>query len=178
MKTIKFILPLLSLLTVACRDVPVVDVAQPKGDTLKESLINANRIIAQSEEQQIDAWLARRGWQLDRLSDGVRVSEMGNCETYLGAAIDYDDTVDIAYNVLTLGGDTIYRTREERIVAGRHKPVHGLDAALRTLHEGALALVIVPSEQAYGVVGDGDRIRSRMVLVYNVEVKKVTKSIN
>lgn len=175
MKTVKLILPLLCLLAVACRDVPVVDVAPQKGDTLKDSMINANRIIAKSESQQIDAWLERRGWQFEQLTDGVRVSEMGNSETHLGAAIGYEDTVDIAYSVLTLGGDTIYRSREERVVAGHLKPTRGLDAALRTLHDGATALVVVPSEQAYGVVGDGNRIRTRMVLVYSVEVKNVNK---
>ena len=72
--------------------------------------------------------------------------------------------------MLTLGGDTLYSRREEEVVAGHLKPTRGLDAALRTLHEGASALVVVPSEQAYGVVGDGDRIRSRTVLVYQLEV--------
>lgn len=161
---------MLCLLAVACRDVPVVDVAPQKGDTLKENMINANRIIAQSEEQQIDAYLSRHGWKPERLTGGVRVSEMGNSETHLHHAIGYEDTVDIAYCVLTLGGDTLYNRREEEVVAGHLKPTRGLDAALLTLHEGASALVVMPSEQAYGVVGDGDRIRSRTVLVYQLEV--------
>lgn len=151
-----------------CREVPTYEVGAPKGDSLQEKMIGANRLIAQSEESQIDAYLQRRGWQLDRLADGVRVSEMGNGETALGHKITADDTVDMAYSVLTLGGDTIYSHRTERVVAGRLKPTRGLDAALQTLHEGATALVIVPSEQAYGVVGDGEKIGSRMVLVYEV----------
>lgn len=173
MKTSKFILPILCLLAVACRDVPVLNITQQKGDTLKESLINANRIIAQSEEQQIDAWLSRRGWQTECLSGGVRVLEMGNCETHRNVAVDYEDTINISYCVLTLGGDTLYGWREERLVAGHLQPTRGLDAALRTLREGVRALVIVPSEQAYGVLGDGDRIDTRMVLVYWVNVLAV-----
>lgn len=156
------------LLAVACREVPKVDIVPEKGDTLKENMINANRIIAQSEEQQIEAWIARRGGQMVQLLGGVRVAESG---THLGAKIDYEDTVDIAYSVLTLGGDTIYRHREEQVVAGHLKPTRGLDAALRTLHRGATARVIVPSEQGYGVIGDGDRINTRMVLVYELEIK-------
>lgn len=175
MKTVKFILPLLCLLAVACRDVPVVDVAPQKGDTLKENLINANRIIAQSEAQQIDAWLERRGWTKDRLANGVWVAEYENSESAPGALVGYEDTVALRYCVETLGGNELYGWRTDTVVCGHLQPTRGLDAALRTLHSGVMARVIVPSEQAYGVVGDGDRIRSRMVLVYTVEIKNVKK---
>ena len=178
MKTAKYILPLLCLLAVACNHVPTYDIGAPKGDTLKENLINANRIIAQSEEQQIDAYLERRGWPKGKLSNGVWVAEYGNSEVPLGTAIGYEDTVAISYRVSTLGGNDIYDWRTDTVVCGHLKPTRGLDAALRTLHENATARVIVPSEQAYGVVGDGDLIRSRMVLVYLVEVKEVKKCIN
>jgi hypothetical protein len=30
--------------------------------------------------------------------------------------------------------------------------------------------VIVPSNEAYGMIGDGDRIASRKILIYNVAV--------
>ena len=175
MKTSKYILPILCLLAVACREVPSYDMVASKGDTLKENMINANRIISQSEEQQIDAYLTRRGWQLERLTGGVRASEMGNSDTHLGTKVEYEDTVDVVYSVLTLGGDTIYGRREERLVAGHLQPTRGFDIALRTLHEGAQALIIVPSEQAYGLMGDGDRIRTRTVLVYDMSVLKIRK---
>jgi len=162
---------LLALLVASCRDVPVVDIAPQKGDTLKENMINANRIIAQSEAQQIDAYLERRGWSTEKLSNGVWVAEYKNSEVPLGQAIGYEDTVAIRYCVSTLGGDKLYDWRTDTVVCGRLQPTRGLDAALRTLHRGASARVIVPSEQGYGLVGDGDRINTRMVLVYEMEVK-------
>ena len=166
------LLPLLCLLAVGCREVPTYDVATaPKGDTLKENMIRANRIISQSEAQQIDAYLERRGWPKERIADGVWVAEYANSEVPLGAAVDYEDTVALRYCVETLGGTEIYGWRTDTVVCGRMQPTRGLDAALRRLHYGATAHVIVPSEMAYGVVGDGDRIRSRMVLVYTVEVR-------
>lgn len=178
MKTVKYILPLLFLLAAACREVPSYDLAAPKGDTLKENLINANRIIAQSEEQQIDAYLERRGWPKKKLSNGVWVAEYENSEVAPGRAIGYEDTVAIRYSVSTLGGNDIYDWRTDTVIAGHLQPTRGLDAALRTLHENTTARVIVPSEQAYGIVGDGDRIRTRTVLVYIVEVKQVKQCIN
>ena len=170
MKIAKYILPLLCLLAVACREVPTYDIAAPKGDTLEERMIGANRIIAQSEGQQIDAWLERRGWSKEKLPNGVWVAEYANSEVPLGQAICYEDTVVLRYSVSTLGGDELYGWRTDTVVCGRLQPTRGLDAALRTLHRGASARVIVPSEQGYGVIGDGDRIKSRMVLVYEVEI--------
>lgn len=149
-----------------------------KGDTLKENLINANRIIAQSEEQQIDAYLERRGWSKEKMSNGVWVAEYANSEVALGPAIGHEDTVAIRYCVSTLGGDDIYDWRTDTVVAGHLKPTRGLDAAIRTLHGNSTARVIVPSDQGYGIVGDGDRIRTRTVLVYIVEVKQVKQYIN
>lgn len=152
---------------VSCREVPTYDVTQPKGDTLKERMIGANRIISQSEEQQIDSYVARRGWQMQRLADGARVMVTRQGQ---GAVIGYEDTVDILYRVENLAGKVIYDSVQEQVVAGHLKPTRGLDAAIRTLRRGAEAKVILPSEQAYGVVGDTEKIGSRVVLIYTVEV--------
>lgn len=165
------ILPFLFLIFSACRDVPVVDIQASKGDTLKENMMNANRIIAESEEVRIDAYEQRHGWEMKKLSGGVRVME-----TIAGKTrIDYEDTITIHYSVQAINGAQIYNDREETVVAGRMQPVAGMDAALRTLSEGSKAQIILPSHQAYGVAGDGDRISSRMILVYDLEVKKVKK---
>lgn len=163
---------LLSVAVAGCGDVPVVEVQAPKGDTLKESLINANRHIANSEATQIDSYAARRGWKMKQLSSGARVMETrrGN-----GTKVEYEDTVSIRYSVEAINGVMIYKNREETVVSGQLQPNRGLDAALRELWEGGRARVILPSEQAYGVAGDGERVTSRMVLIYDVEVLKVKK---
>lgn len=154
----------------SCGDVPVVDVQPAKGDTLKENLINANRVIAQNEETQIDAYVERRGRQMQRLACGARVVETHGSH---GPQVGYEDTVAIRYSVEAINGTVIYSNLCDTVVSGRLQPTRGLDAALRTLGEGSKAVVILPSEQAYGVAGDGDRVKSRMVLIYNVEVLKV-----
>lgn len=163
---------LLSAIVAGCGEVPVVDVQAPKGDTLKENLINANRHIANSEATQIEAYAARRGWNMMRLEGGARVmtTRVGD-----GPKVEYEDTVSIRYSVEAINGVTIYKDQEETVVSGQLQPNRGLDAALRILSEGSRAKVILPSEQAFGVAGDGNRVKSRMVLIYDVEVLKVKK---
>ncbi len=159
------------LLAAGCREVPTYDVTPTAKEGLQEKMIGANRLISKSEAQQIDAYLERRGWDKTRIANGVWVAEYTNSEVPLGAAIDYEDTVALRYRVETLGGKEIYAWSEDTVVCGRMKPTRGLDAALRTLHAGATARVIVPSEMAYGVVGDGDRIGRRTVLVDEVVIE-------
>lgn len=157
----------------SCGDVPVVDMQPAKGDSLKENMINANRVIAHSEETQIDSYASRRGWQMQRLTGGARVLETrrGN-----GSKVGYEDMVIISYRMEAINGAVIYDNLRDTVVAGRMQPTRGLDAALRTLSEGSKAKVILPSEQAYGVAGDGNRVTSRMILVCDVEVLKVKKT--
>ncbi len=162
---------LLALLPVACREVPTVDLTTPPATPLQEQMIGANRIISQSEAGQIDAYLDRRGWSKEKLPNGVWVAEYENSEVPLGKAIGYEDTVVIRYHVESLAGETLYDNCRDTVVVGRLKPNRGVDAALRTLHHGATARVIVPSEQGFGVVGDGDRIGSRMILCYTLFIE-------
>ena len=60
----------------------------------------------------------------------------------------------------------------DTVVVGRLQPTRGIDAALRTLRHGDRARIILPSEQAYGVLGDGHRITTRMVLIYDLTVNQ------
>lgn len=152
----------------ACNNVPVVETAEPAGRDMTENLINANRYMTQGEETSIDAYASRRGWKMTVLPCGARimVTEEGK-----GAPVAYDETVIISYRVEDLGGKTIYNNQLDTVVAGRLQPTRGLDAALLTMRHGGKARVIVPSELAYGMVGDGDRIGQRMALVYDVKVE-------
>ena len=161
-----YILAIVAALFGACRDVPVVETESPAAD-LTENLINANRYIAQSEEAQIEAYAQRRGWTMTTLPCGARimVTDAGR-----GKAVMPDETVIIDYSVGAINGQTIYSHVTDTVVAGHLQPTRGLDAALLTMRHGGRARVILPSEQAYGVVGDGDRIGTRTVLVYDVRV--------
>ena len=154
-------------MTIACREVPSIDVGSSTQDeSLQEKMIGANRLIAQSEEQQIASYVSRRGWQMQRTADGVRVMET-SCPLSADR-VEYADTVVTVYNVEALNGKQIYRNVADTLTVGRRRPTRGFDSALLLLHYGGTARVIVPSEQAYGVVGDGGNIGSRMVLVYEI----------
>ena len=173
MKTNKFILPLLCLLAVACREVPSYDVVSDKESDLKENMINANRLIAKSEAQQIDSYITRRGWQMEHVGDGVRVMVTARGD---GRRLQREDTVVVTYSVEALNGIALYDGCRDTLVVGHLQPNRGVDAVVRTLSAGAEAVAILPSEQAFGVVGDGDRIGNRMILIYKLKIEKTIPS--
>ena len=88
-----------------------------------------------------------------------------------GNAVKPDETLIISYRVEAINGTVIYNNVLDTVVAGRLQPTRGLDAAILTLRHGSHARVILPSDEAYGVVGDGNRIGQRMVLVYDVRIE-------
>jgi FKBP-type peptidyl-prolyl cis-trans isomerase len=161
-----------AMLLTGCNNVPVVDIQPSKGDTLKENIINANRYLAQGEETQIDAYAERRKWQMRRLPSGVRVMETSSAAPK-AEQIDYEDRVALSYRLEAINGNVIYSHIDDTVTVGHLEPTRGLDAAMRTLHNGSSAKVIVPSAEGYGVVGDGNAVGSRMILVYDLKVKKI-----
>ena len=162
----------LLLLCYACNNTPIIEVDNDNDNELDERLLNANKYISRSEQTQIDGFVARNGWDMTTLSSGVRIQEhsIGS-----GRKIDYEDTVTIRYTIETITGIVIYKDVEETLVIGHNNTIIGLDAALRSLHFGSHARLIIPSDMAYGIVGDGDRIPSRTVLYYQLEIDNMER---
>lgn len=157
-----------SALLAACHNDPPM-VGRPTSNTpnIKEHLINANRTIAQSEETSIDEYIARRNWNMVKLPEGVRLWEY---EKGKGMKIDVEDSVHISYNVEAINGKLIYNDIKEDFVAGRRQQMIGLDQAVLQLSVGSKAKVILPSNLAYGIGGDGDRIPQSAILVIDLQI--------
>ena len=164
----KRLLPLLfALLAVACHQPPVIDATQPQGADIKENLINANRVIGQAEDTQIRSYAARRGWQPQQCSNGAYLERT---RPGSGPLLEDDDTVALAYRVEALNGSVLYDGVRDTVVLGQHQPTVGVDAALHGQQRGSTLRLLLPSSLAYGVVGDGDKVPARTVLVYHISI--------
>lgn len=158
---------MVSLVAAGCNRTPVIDTQQDTQPSIEENIINANKVIASAEETQIDEYLSRHQWQMTRMGDGTRYEEYAPAK---GNKLDYEDHVTVTYRLEALNGNVIYQEQTDTVTLGRHQPNEGLDNALRQLHRGSKARVIVPSAVGYGIAGDGDRVPARTVLVYNLKV--------
>ena len=144
---------------------PVIDVGADNSTRYKENMINANRVVIQSEATQIEGYLQRRGMETTALPCGALYHEYthGN-----GGTIAPDDTVVVTYRLEALDGTPFYTRQTDTLTVGRRQVTVALDDLLLQVPYGSQAWLIAPSNAAYGVVGDGDRVPSRTVIVYNI----------
>lgn len=161
------LLTLLALLCTACGDnVPIIEVDN-SGEQLKENMINANRVVIQSEKTQIESYVQRHGWSMQPLSCGAccSIANPGS-----GKAVLNDDTVAVTYRLEALDGTPFYTNQTDTLVVGRRQVTQALDDLLPLMRCGETeAVLIAPSNCAYGVAGDGDRVPSRAVIVYMIK---------
>lgn len=163
------ILAFITFITTGCHNDPPVVVVPNSGNNMKENMINANKTIAKSEETSIDEYIARRGWNMVKLSSGARYWEYEQGD---GPKVEYEDSVYIRYNLEAINGKTIYSDVDEAFVAGRRQKMIGLDDVVLQLHHGSRARVILPSNLGFGIGGDGDRITQSAILVFDIYIKK------
>jgi len=76
--------------------------------------------------------------------------------------------VRVAYRLEGLDGTPFYTHQVDTLTVGRREVTAALDDLLQQMRYGSKAFLIAPSNSAYGVVGDGDRVPSRTVIIYNV----------
>lgn len=139
----------------------------------KSDLQNANKIYQQNEAFQMDDYARRNGWKMQQTASGVRymIYKKGN-----GRAIENELIVRFNFRVNLLNDVVCYDSGKEgpkEIRMGYADVVSGLEEALLLLHEGDKAKVIIPSHLAYGWLGDSEKIPTRAVLIYDVEILKV-----
>lgn len=157
----------LALSLAGCRDrIPTIELEGDKTAAVKENMINANRVVIQSEATQIESYLQRRGWETLPLPCGAcyKVQTKGD-----GSSVQPEDTVVVKYRLERLDGSPIYRHQTDTLVVGHRDVTVALDDLLQLLTYGSRAWLIAPSNTAYGVVGDGDRVESRTVIVYDIQ---------
>jgi len=90
-----------------------------------------------------------------------------------GASPRKGDIACIKYSVSRINGDLVYRSDSItpfEFETGKAKVPNGLEEAVLLMKTGDHAKLIVPSHLAFGLLGDMDKIISRQILVYDLEL--------
>ena len=77
------------------------------------------------------------------------------------------------FELRSIAGDVIYSSENDGVksfVIGDGSVEAGLDEAVRHLHRGDLAKVIIPSHLGYGLHGDDRSIPEYATLVYVIKI--------
>lgn len=166
------VIMLLALLMASCHEKPH-PVAPPSDAQLKESLEKANRVLANDEEEDIESYVRRHQWDMVSTGTGLRYEIVQQGE---GPLIQAGQLVTMEYVLYDIFGDVVYSSENDGVMqflVGQGAEVAGLDEAVRHLHRGDVAHVIVPSHLGYGLLGDQESVPGRATLIYTLKIIEV-----
>ncbi len=157
---------LVFVLTACNHERPAGENARQK-EVLSEQLINVNKTMVRTEDELIEDFIHRYGWNMNKTGTGLRYM------IYFGgqgpvAAPGMKAT--ITCSVVLLNGDTCYPSLTRSFIIGKETVESGIDEGIRLMHEGDKAKFILPSHLAFGLLGDRKSIPQRATLVYDVHL--------
>lgn len=166
------VLVVVFILLCSCAEKPK-EKSQVSDSQIKESLEKANRYLANDEEEDINNYITRHQLHMESTGTGMRYQILQSGD---GPLIRPGQTVTLDYVLNNIMGDIVYSSENNGVmsfVVGCGNVVSGLDEAMRYLHQGDVAKVIVPSHLGYGLLGDQKEIPARSTLIYTVKIIKV-----
>jgi FKBP-type peptidyl-prolyl cis-trans isomerase FkpA len=154
---------------VSCNQGGTASVQQnlPVGNKMEEM----NRYLVQKDRERIESYISRRNLNMTESGTGFWYEIKSEGE---GNYLEDNDHIVLEYECSLLDGTKCYSSGEmgpKELVLGKSPMEAGMNQGLRLLKHGGEAVFIIPPYLAYGIVGDGNKIPSRAVIVYNVRVQ-------
>ena len=139
----------------------------------REVSIQMNKRFVGEEQKKIEKYIKDRKLAMQRTETGLwfNISKEG-----LGEKVKKGKIVTMNYSVRLLDETLLYSSEEKgskEFLVGQGGVETGLEEGILMLNKGSKALFIMPSHLAHGLIGDDDKIPSRAVLLYEVEVVKI-----
>ncbi len=162
--------PALLLLLSSCRDTPPRVTSTSNIRMTDEKLINYNRGVIKSEDQEIEDFLSRYSWKMQTTPTGLRylIYQKGN-----GVKSRKGFLARMNYELRLLNSQLIYTSDSlgpKEFIIGYGGVESGLEEAVLLLRQGDRAKIIIPSYLAYGLLGDQQKVPPGATLVYDLEL--------
>ena len=157
---------LVSLLTACRHERPVGEKAHQK-ENVREQLINVNKTMVRTEDELIDDFIGRYGWNMNKTGTGLRYMIYSGGQ---GTAAAPGMKATITCSVVLLNGDTCYPSLTRSFIIGEKTVEPGIEEGIRFMHAGDKAKFILPSHLAFGLLGDRKSIPQKATLVYDVHL--------
>jgi FKBP-type peptidyl-prolyl cis-trans isomerase len=170
-----FFIVSISVFIVSCKDqTPVSQVVQRSNGEIEEEtpLMRGNRKKVRLEDENIDLFLKRYGWEMIKTETGLRYEILKKGK---GVIPKEGDLVELQYITQFLTGDTVYTSHDKGNITfhvQKTDQIVGLHEAVQLFPKGTKARLVIPSHLAYGISGDGDRIIGQKTLVMTIEINE------
>lgn len=176
MKIIQFACILLTLAAfITCGQKKKTQPVVVNMNQFEDPLLKKNKELSKEEKIAIDAYVKRNHFDMIETGTGVRymIYEKGK-----GATANTKDIVLIDFDIKLLDGTLCYSSRHtgaEQFVVDYDNVESGLHEAIKYLHQGDKAIIIIPSHRAFGLAGDMDRIPPFSTVVYNISLLEIIR---
>lgn len=144
-----------------------------KYEDLKEPLINVNKYLVKKDNDIIEKYVKRRGWDMTLTKSGLwyEIYNRGS-----GDSVKTGNIVTIAYDISLLDGRHCYSSdslglKSFKVGQGGVEP--GLEEGILLLKKGDKARLILQPFLAHGLLGDDNLIPPRSTIVYDIELLNV-----
>ena len=145
-----------------------------------EQLMDVNRYLVSRDVDSIRAYTRLKGWEMTETGTGLFYQILERRTGYRSESpLKTGDQVKMSYEIRFLDGKLVYSSRESGprvFIVDQSESEPGLHEVARFLVPGDSARIIVPPHLGFGLVGDGDRVPARSILVYSVRVTGVIRS--
>ncbi len=134
-------------------------------------IADLNRYFVQKDRERIQNYIERKDLSMKESPTGLwyLIKNEGK-----GNLIKNNDRVIVNYKCYLLDGTLCYSSTDlgpKEFVMGKSEMEAGLNEGLRMMRPGAEAIFILPPFLAYGLIGDGNKIPSRSIIVYEISLK-------
>ena len=140
---------------------------------IKDTMQNVNKYIIEVDEERIDAYIKRMGWNMQRTKTGLYYEIYRYTK---GKKAQKDLIAKLKYKVELLDGTVCYSSENSALKTfkiGHSDSESGLTEGVLLMHEGEKARFIMLPHLAYGLTGDYDKIPTMSIIVYDVELIKL-----
>lgn len=142
-----------------------------KKDDFLEKSSQKSREVYEKENSFLEKYVKSNNLKYKKSNFGLWYSIT---DTSINEKIKPNDTISIFYIVKKLNYEILYRKKETFIV-DKSNIIKGLNESVKLLGNKEKGIFIIPSYMAFGFMGDNDKIKSEISLIYEVEIINVKK---
>jgi FKBP-type peptidyl-prolyl cis-trans isomerase FkpA len=142
----------------------------PSPAELKESLLNANKIYAKRESDEIDQYIKQHKWNVTGTGTGLQyiIFKKG-----IGEQARAGQLAKVNYKISLLDGTLCYSSDEtgpKQFLIDQDDVESGLHEGIKYMKVGDRAILIIPSHLAHGLIGDESKIPPQATLIFDLEL--------
>ena len=164
------LIPFLSLLLFSCSEPEPEKKKQLTTKEVEYLSEQMNQWDAQRQDDEIDQYVARHGWTMNKTTTGVRWMYMQEGDGGDSAKVGL--TAQVKYDIYLLDGTKVYTSGDtlKEVKIGEDYVESGLHEGLLLMRTGDKMRFILPSYLANGLTGDQDKIGPRSSVMYEIEL--------